>query len=212
MSKSENSTGGGASPLQLFRERLKEAATRFWGALRSPGLGRWLALGSMIFLAAAAGLTAWAFKRLADQGRLFSKGASSGECRELKCSLNALEAHIQKQQALAEVRDATVSLGDLQVALVGTGSGRKGESGVVLELEIAVQFDSAETGRWVAANLAPVRSEVFNSIAMLTHLTRADVLEPEGKLLIRDRVRDRMNSLLPSGTVKQVYFNKFVVK
>lgn len=142
----------------------------------------------------------------AEKARRHSQG--SDDCKELKCTFNKLEELAKQKTALAEIRDATVTLGEFEVSLVGLGNGQKG---VKLELDVAVEFDSAETGRWVAANKDPVRSEVLGAAATLTGFTREDLLTAEGKARIRERIRDRLDQWLPSGKVKGIYFSRFLL-
>jgi Flagellar basal body-associated protein FliL len=133
-------------------------------------------------------------------------------CVEMSCAFNAMEELAQKKAALAEIRDATVSLGEFEVGLVGLGDGRQGRSGMSLEVELAIEFDSGQTGRWVAANLSPARNEVLGSIGTLTGLTREDLLTPEGKAKVREQIRERVDSWLPSGKIKGIYFSKFLLQ
>ncbi len=142
----------------------------------------------------------------AEKARRHAQGAD--DCKELKCTFNKLEDLAKQKAALAEIRDATVALGDFEVTLVGLGNGQKE---VKLELDVAVEFDSAETGRWVAANKSPVRSEVLGAAATLTGFTREDLLTPEGKARVRERIRDRLDQWLPSGKVKGIYFSRFLL-
>ena len=172
---------------------------------------RILAVGAVGFIALSVVLTAWGAKRMlsANAGAKSSKGGEVEECKQLKCTLNALEAHIKKQEKLAEVRDAYANLGEFEVQLVGPGSG---QSEVTVELDITVQADSAEAGRWLTANKEPIRNLMISEVGTITQMTRADLMTAEAKTLIRDRIRDRVSQSLPSGKVKEVYFNKYVLR
>jgi flagellar basal body-associated protein FliL len=180
--------------------------------LRGKGFSvrRALAVLSVLFLAGSLGLTGWALNRIAPKGPRHQENLE--DCKEMKCTLALLEKHIHEKEAREAIRDSSVNLGEFELSLVGLGSGERGESAVLLELDVSVQFDSAETGRWVSANLAPVRGLVVGSISMITQLTKADLMTPEGKAIVRDRIRERVASSLPSGKVRDVYFNKFLLK
>lgn len=211
MSESESTpispadTGAGA--LSTLKRGLRE----FVGVLAAKGwsLRRLMAFFSVILLASSVGLSLWGFRRISSRGPKTQENLE--DCKELKCTLTVLEKHIQEKEAREAIRDSSVNLGEFEVSLVGLGSGDRGRGGVLLELDVFVQFDSAETGRWVSANLGPVRGLVVGSISTLTQLTKADLMTPEGKAIIRDRIRERIGSTLPSGTVKEVYFNKFLL-
>lgn len=184
----------------------------FFEVLRGGGLSlrRFLAIVSLILLSGSLGFSLWAFQRMADRRPKAQNKLE--ECKELKCTLSVLEAHIKEQEAMAAVRDASVNLGQFELSLVGIGNGERGQSGILLEMDVSVQFDSAETGRWVRANLAPLRGLVAGSMSTLTHVTKADLMTPEGKAIIRDRIRDRVAQSLPSGKVRDVYFNAYLLK
>jgi flagellar basal body-associated protein FliL len=122
-----------------------------------------------------------------------------------------MEELAKKNAAIAEIKAATVALGEFQIGLVGLGDGRQGSSGIKLELELAVEFESGDTGRWVLANLTPAKSEVMAAIGGLTGLTREDLMTPEGKAKVREQIRERVDQWLPSGKIKGIYFNKFLL-
>ncbi len=133
-------------------------------------------------------------------------------CVEMSCAFSAMEELAQKNAALAEIQAATVNLGEFQIGLVGMGDGRPGRSGLRLEVEIAVEFDSGNTGRWVSGGLVPARNEVLAAVGALTGLTREDLMTPKGKDMVRERIRDRLNGWLASGRVKGIHFSKFLIQ
>jgi flagellar basal body-associated protein FliL len=133
-------------------------------------------------------------------------------CVEMSCAFSAMEELAKKNAELAEIKAATVNLGEFEIGLVGLGDGRPGRSGMKLQLEIAIEFDSANAGRWASANLAPTRSEVLGSVGALQGLTRDDLMTPRGKEMVRDRIREQLNHWLPSGKVKGVHFRKFLIQ
>jgi len=120
----------------------------------------------------------------------------------------ALEEMARKKAQLLEAKQSMVDLGLFDGTLVSVPGGT---SGVHVELEIAVEFDSGATGSWVSANLGPARSATLGAVATLSGLSRKDLLTAEGKERIRDQVRSHIDDFLPSGRVKDVYFSKYVV-
>lgn len=212
MPEHENTPHLGNEAPQGLKAALIAGFREFFLVLKGKGFSarRVLAVLSVLFLAGSVGLTGWALKRIAAKGP--KKQENLEDCKEMKCTLAVLEKHIEEKEAREALRDASVNLGEFEVSLVGPGSGERGESGVLLEIDVSIQFDSAETGRWVSSNLAPVRGLVVGSISMITQLTRADLMTPEGKAIVRDRIRERVASTLPSGKVRDVYFNKFLLR
>jgi hypothetical protein len=140
-------------------------------------------------------------------------------CVEMSCAFNEMEELAKKKSEIAEIKAAMVNLGDFELALVMPSeplgerrAATPGHSGMTLGVEISVEFDSGDTGRWVQANATPARSEVLAAAAALSGMTRADLLSVEGKARVRDRIRDRLDAWLPSGKVKGVYFSKFLLE
>jgi flagellar basal body-associated protein FliL len=212
MSEPEHTSHSGSETPQGLKAALRAGFREFFQVIKGKGFSarRAMAVVSVLFLAGSLGLTGWALKRIVAQGPRHQEKLE--DCKEMKCTLAVLEKHIEEKEAREAIRDSSVNLGEFEVSLVGLGSGERGQDGVLLEIDVSVQFDSAETGRWVLANLAPVRGLVVGSISMITELTKADLMTPEGKAIVRDRIRERVASTLPSGKVKDVYFNKFLLK
>ena len=207
-------------PLKGFPKLVFELKTDFQGIihalLRGSSRDRRMALLFVVSLLAAIGITGigaaryFRARRLAQEreARMAKKDTS---CVEMSCAFNAMEELAKKNAAIAEIKAATVALGEFQIGLVGLGDGRQGSSGIKLELELAIEFDSGGTGRWVLANLTPAKSEVMAAIGGLTGLTREDLMTPEGKAKVREQIRERMDQWLPSGKIKGIYFNKFLL-
>ncbi len=191
---------------------LKAGFREFFQVLKGGGFSvrRALAVIAVILLSGSLALTGWALKRVASKSP--KQQQKLEDCKEMKCTLAVLERHIQEKEAIEAIRDSSVNLGEFELALVGLGNGERGQSGVLLEVDVSVQFDSAETGRWVSSNLAPIRGLVVGSISTLTNLTKADLMTLEGKAIIRDRIRERVAATLPSGKVKDIYFNKYLLR
>ena len=81
-----------------------------------------------------------------------------------------------------------------------------------MEIDVTVHTDSAEAGRWLTANREPIRNLVIAEIGAITNLTRADMMTLEGKTLVRERVSKRVSQSLPSGRIREIYFNKYVLR
>lgn len=78
-----------------------------------------------------------------------------------------------------------------------------------LKLEVAFEMDSLEARQEVETRVAQVRDA---TILLLSSKRLADVTEFEGKALLKDDLRDRVNALLEAGRVESVLFTEFVVQ
>ena len=195
-----------------FVFRLGAGVREFLRVLQAPdgGSRRLIAVLSLVFFAGALGFS---FRALQHLGHFQANTKQNLEdCKEFKCTLQALEAKIQEEARLAAIRDSVVGFGEFEVAVLDAGAAPAGTAKTVLEMDVSVQFDSAETGRWVMANIIPIRGAVMNSVATLGDLTRADLMGARGKSVIRDRIRDRLTQSLPTGRIREVYFNSYVLK
>ncbi len=82
--------------------------------------------------------------------------------------------------------------------------------GRYLKLKLELQADSSETVAELDARLAQVRDTV---ILLLSSKRLADISDFEGKALLKDDLRERVNALLEKGgRVEQVLFTDFVVQ
>jgi flagellar basal body-associated protein FliL len=193
------------------------AAGRIWQALVGRGSERRpMALLFVLSLIGVLAVGAISTRRYLKYRKIAQERAARMKkkepCVEMSCAFSAMEELAKKNAALAEIKASTVNLGEFEIGLVGLGDGRPGRSGMRLELEVAIEFDSGDTGRWVSSSLAPARSELVGSVGSLTGLTREDLMTPEGKSKVRERIRERMEKWLPSGKVKGIYFSKFLLQ
>ena len=78
-----------------------------------------------------------------------------------------------------------------------------------LKLKIELETDGPEAVEDLDARLAQVRDTI---ILMLSSKRLADISDFEGKALLKDDLRDRINGLLEHGQVEQVLFTEFVVQ
>jgi flagellar protein FliL len=68
----------------------------------------------------------------------------------------------------------------------------------------------SETGYEEAVDLTPVERDQI--VRILNGKTYEDIETIQGKLFLKDQIMTAMNSLLHKGSVKEVYFNEFVVQ
>jgi flagellar basal body-associated protein FliL len=78
-----------------------------------------------------------------------------------------------------------------------------------LKVEIALEMDSLEAKEDVAQRIAQVRDL---TILLLSTKRLGDVEGFEGKALLKDDLRERVNALITTGEVQSVLFTEFVVQ
>lgn len=120
-------------------------------------------------------------------------GKSSGEGKAA-----AAEAEAKKKKP--EV-GPTQEVGNFTVNLADTGERVYVKAGVAFELA------SAEVQAELTGREAQVKDAV---IMVLGAHTQADVAAPEGKERIKVEIRERVNKLLGTGKVRNVFFTEFV--
>lgn len=103
----------------------------------------------------------------------------------------------------AEFQSRLVSLEPFVVNVAGEGYPR------FLKLKIELETDSKKTAEELDARRPQVRD---TTILLLASKRLPEVTEFEGRALLKDDLRDRINSLLGSGSVSSVLFTEFVVQ
>ncbi len=78
-----------------------------------------------------------------------------------------------------------------------------------LKLKIELEADSVATRDELEGRRPQVRD---TTILLLSSKRLADVSEFEGKALLKDDIRERVNQILPEGRVESVLFTEFVVQ
>jgi len=78
-----------------------------------------------------------------------------------------------------------------------------------LKLQLALEMDSLSGREEVQARAAQVRD---TTILLLSSKRLSDITDFEGKALLKDDLRERLNALLEKGKVKSVLFTEFVVQ
>jgi flagellar FliL protein len=78
-----------------------------------------------------------------------------------------------------------------------------------LKLQVAFEMDSLSGREEIEARVAQVRD---STILLLSSKRLSDITEFEGKALLKDDLRERVNALLDQGQVRSVMFTEFVVQ
>lgn len=78
-----------------------------------------------------------------------------------------------------------------------------------LKMQVAFEMDTSASRLEIESRVAQVRD---TTILLLSSKRLSDISDFEGKALLKDDLRDRVNSLLKSGRVESVLFTEFVVQ
>jgi flagellar FliL protein len=120
------------------------------------------------------------------------------------------EAAAEAEVAEAEPANPAEGLAERSVALepfvvnvTGDGYPR------YLKLKIELEADAPAAREEIEARLAHIRDTI---ILLLSSKRLEDIGDFEGKALLKDDLRDRINGLLESGEVRSVLFTEFVVQ
>ena len=78
-----------------------------------------------------------------------------------------------------------------------------------LKMQVAFEMDTPEAKLEIESRVAQVRD---TTILLLSSKRLADISDFEGKALLKDDLRERVNSTLKTGRVESVLFTEFVVQ
>lgn len=78
-----------------------------------------------------------------------------------------------------------------------------------LKTEIQFELEDEAVRVEVDGRLSQIRDEI---LMLLTSKRVTDVETPDGKRILKDEIFTRVNKILVTGRIKQVYFNEFVIQ
>jgi flagellar basal body-associated protein FliL len=110
-----------------------------------------------------------------------------------------------KQESLPAEKIITEPLGEFKLVLKGADHPTEGE----LRVDIVAECTNAEACQYLKDHLAQARDIV---IPVLINARRADLLNPDGKTLIRKRITEQLNSLPMNGKIIQVLFTDLTIE
>lgn len=164
------------------------AATNEEEATRAGGPG-WIVVGLAVVVALLAG----------GAGAYFFL-APDPEARAMEARA---EAEAAAEEERAAYRERVLTLEPFVVNISGDDYPR------YLKVKIDLEADSPRTVSEIDARLAQVRDAV---IVLLSSKRLSDVTDFDGKVLLKEDLRDRINAILDDGAVSSVYFTEFVVQ
>lgn len=116
---------------------------------------------------------------------------------------SAEAAEAEPVNPAADLKERSVSLEPFVVNVTGDGYPR------YLKLKVELEADAVPTREEIDARLAQIRDTV---ILMLSSKRLDDIGDFEGKALLKEDLRERINALLETGEVRAVLFTEFVVQ
>jgi flagellar FliL protein len=160
----------------------------------SPGGGRGglLVTVAIALLAAAAGAGGTFFFLGRDAAPAEEHAAEAGEHGEKAAG-----------HAPATFSERVFALDPFVVNVTGEGYPR------YLKLEVSFEMDSTAAREEMAARVPQVRDA---TLLLLSSKRLGDISDFEGKALLKDDLRERVNALLEKGRVESVLFTEFVVQ
>jgi len=78
-----------------------------------------------------------------------------------------------------------------------------------LKIGLDAELSSAMLKKEIESNLPEIRSSIFKTI---TSKSVTDIKNPEGKSRLKNEITAKINSLLQSGKVKELYFSQFIIQ
>jgi flagellar FliL protein len=78
-----------------------------------------------------------------------------------------------------------------------------------LKTALTLEFDGEDLQEEIDRRLAQVRD---NILLLLSSKTFSDIRSPDGKYVLREEILERLNSVLVTGQISNVYFTEFVVQ
>ncbi len=131
-------------------------------------------------------------------GAFFLLGSGGGDAAAAEAAAEA--EPVNPAQDLAE---RSVALEPFVVNVTGDGYPR------YLKLKVELEADAPAAREEIEARLAHIRDTI---ILLLSSKRLEDIGDFEGKALLKDDLRDRINGLLETGEVRSVLFTEFVVQ
>ncbi len=123
--------------------------------------------------------------------------------KEEPVAAEAGEADAEPVEPDTEFQERVFSLDPFVVNVTGEGYPR------YLKMQVAFEMNTAEGRIEIESRVAQVRD---TTILLLSSKRLSDISDFEGKALLKDDLRDRVNSLLKAGRVESVLFTEFVVQ
>ncbi len=148
----------------------------------------WVILGVAVLVALVAG----------GAGAYFLLPSAPSEAAEAEAMPEA-----SPEEKAAAYRERVLTLEPFVVNIAGDDYPR------YLKVKIDLELDEATARAEVDARLAQVRDAV---IVLLSSKRLTDVTDFDGKVLLKEDLRERINGLLDDGQVTSVFFTEFVVQ
>jgi len=126
----------------------------------------------------------------------------------LSSNENEPSSDMQKIEKKQKTKEATeigpiYPLDPFTVNLLSNGGSR------YLKCKIDLELDSPELQQEIDKKVAPIRDAI---IEILSSKTVEELLTSKGKEKVKEEIKRRLNSMLSTGEIKNVYFTEFVIQ
>ncbi|MFQ5506981.1 MAG: flagellar basal body-associated protein FliL [Planctomycetota bacterium] len=132
---------------------------------------------------------------------LSGPGSDEGAQEEAVAASDASAA--TDADSAANFQQRLLSLEPVVVNIAGNGFGR------FLKVSVELETDSVATREELEIRLPQLKDAI---ITLMSSKRIADISDFEGKVLLKEDLRDRINQILASGSVDSVLFTEFVVQ
>lgn len=128
-------------------------------------------------------------------------------------NLAAIEkARVESERETLEsrIKQHSISLGQFNLELKNPANGQRVPAQLIniAEVEVVVECDSAETCASIESQMLVVRNQLTNTF---TAVDRDELLTKNGKRKLKMAIGEAVNSWLPKGHVKSVYFSRLII-
>lgn len=112
-------------------------------------------------------------------------------------------AEEEKDETVADFQSRTLNLDPVIVNIQGDGYTR------LLKMTIALECESGEVRDEAEGRMAQIRD---STLTLVSSKRLVDLTDFEGKVLLKEEIRNRVDQLLTTGQVKSVLLTEFVVQ
>ncbi len=158
-----------------------------------------LIIGLLVGAAAGAGGGFVAFQKTAPPPEVAAEQSEEVTAEAAEAEAEAAAA----ASAAADFQERLLTLDPVIVNIAGDGYAR------LLKVKVELECESVAVREEAEARLPQIRDGI---LTLVSSKQLADVTGFEGKALLKDDLRDRINQLLEVGSVQSVLFTEFVVQ
>ena len=127
----------------------------------------------------------------------------AADSKDLRAARAITEALAEAGEQSEDFQERLVTLDSFIVNLTGDGYSR------YVKLTVALESSRPEVNEELTSRMAQVRDTI---IVLLSSKRLSDITDFEGKALLKEDIRMRLNDVVGSGEIRSVMFTEFVVQ